>query len=67
MQETRFFFADAAVQGCFESLTGGKEEIADKLGDLSTSINMALYNLIESFIQARGFAWRKMDDEKKGK
>ncbi|MFH2203115.1 MAG: hypothetical protein ABIJ96_08385 [Elusimicrobiota bacterium] len=64
MQDTRFFFADAAVQGCFETLTelGTKEEIADKLSDLTRVVNMAIYNLIERFVEARGFHWRRIKD-----
>jgi hypothetical protein len=58
---TRFYFADAAAQSAYLGVSG--ETIASSFlkGDLSllSHIHHALFHLVTSFIQHRGFAWRQ--------
>ena len=55
LEATRFYFADAAVQGCFEQNISKEKagRLNPTLKDISGKINETLHNIITSFIQLR--------------
>lgn len=55
LQSTRFYFADAAVEGCFEKYIGNEKaaRLRPVLNKLSETLVQALYDIITSFIQLR--------------
>lgn len=69
LEATRFYFADAAVQGCFEQNIS--KEKAGRLNltlkDISGQINEALHNIITTFIQQRFFQLQKEFPNEKDK
>jgi len=63
-QNSRFYFADAAIQGYMEK--GFNVDIlsfAESLGKTLRDINMALYNICTKFIQRRNFSWKNPKDK----
>jgi hypothetical protein len=62
MGASRFFFADAAVEGYFQEIVGKGEigQLSMKVRDVVDSLNFALLGLVDRFIQQRGFAYRNM-------
>ena len=62
MNETRFYFADAAVQGHFQETKGNMEsaDLSKKIIDIIESLNFALIGVVDCFIQMRGFAYREV-------
>jgi hypothetical protein len=62
MSATRFYFADAAVQGYFREMVGKDElrQLSIKILDVVDSLNFALLGLVGQFIQQRGFAYRNV-------
>jgi hypothetical protein len=62
MPETRFYFADAAAERYF--LSGVDEEVAREFitGGASVfhELNIALYEIITRFVNARGYSWRQV-------
>ena len=61
MSESRFYFADAAVQGLVKThLTENENEFRDKMREYVGNINRAIYSIVEKFINnVRGAAWVK--------
>ena len=55
LQSTRFYFADAAVEGCFEKYIGKEKagRLRPELNKLSETLVQALYDIITGFIQIR--------------
>lgn len=55
LQSTRFYFADAAVEGCFEKYIGKEKagKLRPALNHLSESLVQALWDIVDSFIQLR--------------
>ncbi|MFH2145790.1 MAG: hypothetical protein ABII75_07185 [Candidatus Omnitrophota bacterium] len=65
LQESRFYFADLAIQGYFEKTVDTNiEDFYSSLIEIMQEINNALYEIVTKFIQGRGFAWRKPVKEK---
>jgi hypothetical protein len=63
MEASRFYFADAAVEGYFREMVGLNDEVGQlsmKVRDVVDSLNFALLSLVDRFIQQRGFAYRKV-------
>jgi hypothetical protein len=62
MEATRFYFADAAVDGYFLELVGEGEvrQLSAKIHDVIESLNRALLGLVDRFIQQRKFAYRNV-------
>lgn len=60
MSATRFCFADAAALGYLRALEGdeGLEEVLTSVVKLVQTINMALMSVVDTFVQARGTAYR---------
>jgi hypothetical protein len=60
LRNTRFYFADAAAQGYLNVRVGeeGLKPFLDSTARLLESLNIALSQIVERFIQGRGFAWR---------
>ncbi len=61
MPESRFYFADAAAQGCIQITYGSKDTsfFNSSIGETLQKINLALWHLINNFITRRGFAFRE--------
>jgi hypothetical protein len=60
LRATRYYFADAAAQAYLNTRVGD-EGVAQFFRDISSlleALNIALGQLVENFIQRRGFAWR---------
>ena len=62
MNETRFYFADAAVQGYFQETKGSMEsaDLSSKIIKIIESLNFAIIGIVDRFIQLRGFAYREV-------
>jgi hypothetical protein len=62
MGASRFYFADAAVEGYFQEIVGKGEvgQLSMKIRDVVDSLNLALLGLVDRFIQQRGFAYRNV-------
>lgn len=62
MGASRFYFADAAVEGYFREIVGKSEvgELSMKIREVVDSLNFALLGLVDRFIQQRGFAYRNV-------
>jgi hypothetical protein len=62
MGASRFYFADAAVEGYFREIVGKDElrQLSTKIHDVVDSLNFALLGLVGQFIQQRGFAYRNV-------
>lgn len=60
LRNTRYFFGDAAAQGYLNSRVGdeGVLPFFERTSKLLESLNIALSQIVERFIQHRGFAWR---------
>ena len=60
MAASRFYFADAAVDGYFQEMVGEDEvkQLSAKIHDVIESLNWALLSLVDRFIQQRRFAYR---------
>jgi len=59
LEESRFYFADLAVDGCFRNELGqSKDEFLTTLRVIMGEINKALFHIVIRFIQGRGFGWR---------
>lgn len=55
MNSTRFYFADASVEGYMSLMIGDKpEEVANAFISLFSEINRSLFNIILKFIELRG-------------
>lgn len=63
MEATRFYFADAAVEGYFRELVqqGDVGQLAMQIRDVVESLNSAILSLVDRFIQQRGFAYRSAE------
>jgi hypothetical protein len=60
LKDSRFYFADAAIQGAYKNLESqGDANIPDRIEGIAQSLNRALYDIVESFVEARGFGWTK--------
>lgn len=61
MQESRFYFADAASQAYLFELTGadGASPVFSWSTDLSSQVNHALHWLVLKFIEVRGFHFKE--------
>jgi hypothetical protein len=60
MQESRFYFADAAAEGYLHSLVG-RDQTLEMLNEVASTVgqvNVALFTIVDAFIQRRGFAYR---------
>jgi hypothetical protein len=62
MNASRFYFADAAVEGYFREMVGENEvgKLSLKVHEIVESLNFALLGLVDRFIQQRGFAYRNV-------
>lgn len=62
MAASRFYFADAAVDGYFLEMVGEGEikQLSAKIHDVTESLNRALLGLVDRFIQQRGFPYRNV-------
>jgi hypothetical protein len=60
MNASRFYFADAAVEGYFRDMVGESEisNLSLKVHETVESLNFALLGIVDQFIQQRGFAYR---------
>jgi len=56
LEDSRFYFADAAVEAYLELKTGRTGIAA--LHQLINQVPQALFEIVTSFVQSRGFAWR---------
>jgi hypothetical protein len=64
MQHTRLFYADAAVTGYLMARGEGKfDELMTKVISACTELNSMLVGVVDTFIQKRGFAYRKETEE----
>jgi hypothetical protein len=61
MRSTRFFFADAAATGYVQSVAGSDtaDEIKSELADIVGHVNNGLMMLVRTFIERRGYAYRR--------
>ena len=62
MGASRFYFADAAVEGYFQELVGTGEvgQLSAKIANVVDLLNSALLSLVDRFIQQRGFPYRNV-------
>jgi hypothetical protein len=60
LKNTRFYFADAAVTAYLVELVGGTgvRPFLEGVSRLLDSLNIAIVQIVERFVQGRGFAWR---------
>ncbi len=57
---TRFFFADGAVQEYLNLVANIDKDLPKVFSERSRNIVFALKQIVERFIQHRGFAWREV-------
>lgn len=58
LSSARFYFADAAVDGCFTKIIEESHiDMPTELAELAKSVNWALYDIVESFMEIRGARW----------
>lgn len=62
MSQSRFYFADAAVQGYLRGIVGKEnwDDFIQNSAELFGQLNTALMNVVDGFIQKRGFAYREV-------
>lgn len=62
MGTSRFYFADAAVDGYFKEVVGEGEvgQLSRKVREVLELVNTALLGLVDRFILQRGFAYRNV-------
>lgn len=62
MNESRFYFADAAAQGYLKRRLekGGFEEFFNEVRSAIENVNLAVFQLVDRFIQRRGFGYYKL-------
>ncbi len=60
MQRSRFYFADAAADGYLQSQAVKEDpnELMSRVADLTSNINRAIMQVVNHFIQKRGFAFK---------
>lgn len=65
MQGSRFYFADAAADGYLQSLARQEDpnDFMNSLADLTTALNRAIMQIVNHFIQKRGFAYKDYDSQ----
>ena len=65
MSESRFYFADAAVDGYLRRTPRGEdwEDMRRDLGEMLDRLNLALWHLVLAFVQKRGFAYREFGEQ----
>ena len=63
MQSTRFYFADAAADGYLQSqaVKENPNELMNRVADLTRDLNRAIMQVVNHFIQKRGFAYKKYE------
>lgn len=66
MESSRFYFADAAAGGYVDAKRErtSQQNFSEELNKLLDDINYALYNIVVTFIQQRGYAWRPFSPPK---
>ena len=59
MAGTRFYFADAAVDGYIKTnIEENEKDFFDKTAAYFITINKILHEICTKFINARGYAWK---------
>lgn len=60
MKGSRFYFADAAADGYFQSQAENKDstELLNRLADITADLNQTIMQIVERFIQKRGYAYK---------
>lgn len=58
MQSSRFYFADAAADGYLQSQALKDNELMSHVVDLTENLNRAIMQVVNHFIQKRGFAYK---------
>ena len=60
MQTSRFYFADAAAEGYLQSqaVKENPNELISRVADLTADLNRSIMQLVNHFIQKRGFAYK---------
>lgn len=60
MRNSRFYFADAAANGYLRSQVDNKDprELLIRLADITAHLNQAIMQIVDRFIQKRGYAYR---------
>jgi len=63
MQSSRFYFADAAADGYLQSqaVKENPNELMSRLADLTADLNRAIMQVVNLFIQKRGFAYKNYE------
>ncbi len=63
MKSTRFYFADAAADGYLQSqaVKENPNELMNRVADLTRDLNRAIMQVVNHFIQKRGFAYKKYE------
>jgi len=61
MRATRFYFADAAAEGYFHSLMGPEQpdELKKDMEEVIDRVNHGLMMIVRTYIQRRGYSFRK--------
>jgi len=65
MQGSRFYFADAAADGYLQSqaVKENANELMNRLVDLTADLNRAIMQVVNHFIQKRGFAYKDYEPQ----
>jgi hypothetical protein len=60
MKGSRFYFADAAADGYFQSQAENKDssELINRLADITADLNQTIMQIVDRFIQKRGYAYK---------
>jgi hypothetical protein len=60
MKYSRLYFADAAAEGYLLSQIEGKDagELLNRLADITGDVNQAIMQIVDRFIQKRGYAYK---------
>jgi hypothetical protein len=62
MRGSRFYFADAAADGYLQSLAENTDSSTNRLADITAELNRAIMQIVDRFIQKRGFAYKDYKD-----
>lgn len=61
MRGSRFYFADAAVDGYLQSLVVNKnlDDLTNRLAEITADLNKTIMQIVDRFVQKRGYAYKE--------
>ena len=65
MRGSRFYFADAAVDGYLQSLVENKDlgDFTNSLAKTTSDLNQTIMQIVDRFVQKRGYAYKEYNGQ----